>query len=198
MTAPAYTAADYLSALQALLPRGRVWPREPDAAQTKALSGLAPIYERSNAKANQLLIDAFPATTYELLPEWEAALGLPDPCVGQGPTLQIRRAQVVARFVNSGGQSVAYMISYALNLGYAVTITQFAPARAGQLRAGQQCGDNAWAYAWRVNGALNTSYAFRAGLSAAGEPLSTNGNAVLECELRQIAAAHTTVFFKYS
>lgn len=198
MTAPAYTCADYLSALQALLPRGRVWPREPAAAQTQALSGLTPVYERSNARANQLLVDAFPATTYELLPEWEAALGLPDPCVGPGPTLQVRRAQVVARFAGSGGQSVAYMISYALNLGYAITITQFAPARAGQLRAGQQCGDNAWAHAWRVNAVLNASYAFRAGLSAAGEPLSIIGNTVLECELKQIAAAHTTVFFKYS
>jgi hypothetical protein len=29
-----YSAADYLGALQALLPRGRVWPRDPDAAGT--------------------------------------------------------------------------------------------------------------------------------------------------------------------
>jgi len=196
--APAYTAADYLSALQSLLPRGRVWPREPDAAQTKALSGLTPTYERQNVRANHLLVDAFPTTTVELLPEWEATLGLPDPCAGIAPTIQARRAQVVARFTASGGQSIAYMTALALSLGYSITITQFIPARAGILRAGQPLCGNDFAHAWRVNAPLNTSFAFRAGASAAGEPLSSIGNTVLECELKEVAPAHTNLFFSYS
>lgn len=198
MPAPAYLAADYLSALQALLPRGRVWPRDPDATQTKALSGLTSVYERTTRRANQLLIDAFPGTAYELLPEWESALGLPDPCAGPSPTIQARRSQVVARFAGGGGQSVAYMVGFARNLGYTITITQFVPACAGNLMAGMPVNSNDWAYAWRVNAPLNTSYPFLAGYSAAGEPLSYNGNKVLECELMQIAPAHTTVFFSYS
>lgn len=196
--APLYTAADYLSALQSLLPRGRAWPRAPDAVQTSALSGLTLIYERSNLRANQLLVDAFPATTVELLPEWEAALGLPDPCAGPAPTLQGRRAQVIARFTAVGGQSIAYIKSFALSLGFSIDITQFIPARAGILRAGRPLCGNDFAYAWRVTAALNTSFAFRAGMSAAGEPLSSIANAVLECELRKIAPAHTTVFFAYT
>ncbi len=198
MPAPAYTAADFLAALQSLMPRGRVWPREPDATQTKALSGLTPVYERNTQRANHLLVDAFPATAYELLPEWESTLGLPDPCAGPSPTVQARRAQVVARFAATGGQSVAYMTSFAKNLGYTITITQYVPARAGNLRAGQPTCNNDWAHAWRVNALLVTSYPFRAGYSAAGEPLSSVGNTVLECELKQIAPAHTTVFFKYT
>ncbi|MET3135271.1 uncharacterized protein YmfQ (DUF2313 family) [Oxalobacteraceae bacterium GrIS 1.11] len=196
--APAYTALDYLSALQALLPRGRVWPRERDAAQTKALSGLMPTYERQNLRANHLLVDAFPTTTVELLPEWEDTLGLPDPCAGVAPTIQARRAQVVARFTGSGGQSVAYMKAFAFSLGYSIDITQFVPARAGVLRVGMPLCGNDFAHAWNVSAPLNTSFAFRAGASAAGEPLSSIGNTVLECELREIAPAHTTVFFTYS
>lgn len=198
MTAPTYTAADYLGALQSLMPRGRVWPRGPDAVQTQGLAGLTPSYERSGLRANYLLVDAFPSTAYELLPEWEATLGLPDPCAGPSPTIQARRAQVVARFAGSGGQSIAYMTAFALNLGYAITITQYVPARAGNLRAGQALCGNSWAHAWRVNAPLISSYPFRAGYSAAGEPLSSIGNTVLECELKQIAPAHTTVFFSYT
>ena len=196
--APTYTAADYLSALQSLLPRGHAWPRSSDAVQTQALEGLAAVYERTNLRANYLLVDAFPATTVELLPEWEATLGLPDPCAGVAPTIQGRRAQVIARFAAMGGQSVAYMKSFALSLGYVIDITQFVPARAGILRAGMPLCGNDFAHAWRVTAPLNTSFAFRAGTSAAGEPLSSIGNAVLECELKQVAPAHTTVFFAYT
>lgn len=196
--APTYTAADYLGALQSLLPRGRAWPREPDAAQTRALSGLTPTPARQNLRANQLLVDAMPTTTVELLPEWEATLGLPDPCAGIAPTLQARRAQVVARFAGSGGQSIGYMKAFALNLGYTITITQFIPARAGILRAGMPLCGNDFAHAWRVSAPLNTSVEFRAGVSAAGEPLTSIGNTVLECELKEISPAHTSVFFTYS
>jgi uncharacterized protein YmfQ (DUF2313 family) len=198
MAAPIYTAADFLAALQALMPRGRAWSRDSDSVQAKALSGLTPTYERSTKRANNLIVDAFPGTAYELLPEWEASLGLPDPCAGQSPTIQARRAQVVARFSGTGGQSVPYMIAFAKNLGYTITITQFIPARAGNLRAGQSVSGSDWAHAWRVNAPTNTSYQFLAGYSAAGEPLSSDGNQVLECELKQIAPAHTTVFFSYS
>jgi uncharacterized protein YmfQ (DUF2313 family) len=101
MIPPNYTAADFLKALQGLMPRGRLWPRDADAVQTQVLAQLAPSYARSTARANYLLVDAFPATTYELLPEWESTLGLPDPCAGVAPTIPLRQAQALARFVAS-------------------------------------------------------------------------------------------------
>lgn len=198
MTAPFYLAADYLAALQALMPRGRVWPRDPDAVQTQALSGLTPVYERQNARSNQLLVDAFPASTIELLPEWEETLGLPDPCAGASPTIAARRAQVVARIEARGGQSAAYFISFALALGYVITITEFVPARIGLARAGQPLNGPAWAHAWRVNAALHTVVRAQVGISQAGEPLAYWSNAVLECELREVMPAHTILIFSYS
>jgi uncharacterized protein YmfQ (DUF2313 family) len=198
MAAPVYRAEDYLAALQALMPRGRVWPRDSDAIQTKTLAGLAPSYVRNNQRAAAVLVESLPSTTYELLPEWEATLGLPDPCAGPSPTIEGRRAQVVARFAGSGGQSIPYMVSFAANLGYTITITEFVPAQVGLLRAGQPLNGAAWAYAWQVNYALNTIRNARVGAFSAGEPLASWGNAVLECELESIAPAHTVPIFTYS
>lgn len=198
MLAPRYLGADYRNVLQGLIPRGRVWPRDPDAVLTDLLSGLAPIYERSNGRAADLLIDVFPATTDELLPEWEKSLGLPDPCAGPAATIQARRAQVVAKLTNSGGQSVAYFIDYAAKLGFVITITEYAPFRAGHSHAGDPAAGPDWAHTWAVNAALNTIIYFRAGQSSAGEPLASWGNEVLECELNTIKPAHTVLQFHYS
>src|SRR5260363_17238 len=84
---------------------------------------------RSNrfARANRLLRDICISSTVELLPEWEATLGLPDPCTGPLSTVQARRAQAVARFANTGGQSAAHFIRMAAQLGYAISITCYAP-----------------------------------------------------------------------
>ncbi|MFP3428729.1 putative phage tail protein [Paraburkholderia sp. SIMBA_061] len=198
MLAPNYTAADFLKAMQGLMPRGRVWPRDPDAVQTQVLSGLAPSYARSTARANYLLVDAFPATTYELLPEWESTLGLPDPCAGVAPTIGQRQAQVLARFVGVGGPTIQSLVTFAANLGYTVTISQFVEARADGLRADDPCCDTAWSYAWQVNAPLNTVTYAVADAMAADDPLASWGNAVLECELEAVMPAHTIPLFAYS
>jgi len=196
MPAPNYIAADYLRALQGLLPRGRVWPRDPDATQTAVLSGFTPVFERLTARANNLLIDAFPGSTYELLPEWEATLGLPDPCAGEAPTTQQRVAQVVARLTATGGQSIAYFKAVALALGYEVTITQYSPSHFGR-PFGLPFGGTAWAFTWQVNAPTFTINWLQFGGSF-GTPFASWGNNVLQCELLRIAPAHTTLLFSYS
>jgi uncharacterized protein YmfQ (DUF2313 family) len=194
---PSYQQPDFLAALQACMPRGRVWPKDTDAVMTQVLSGLATSFAQQTARANYLLVDAFPSTTEELLPEWEATLGLPDPCAGPQPTIAARQAQVLARFVGTGGQSPAYFIGYAANLGYTVTITQFTPFRMGQQRMGCQLGSHDWAHAWAINAPLFTQIPFRMGQSAMGDALETWGNAVLQCELNEIKPAHTILQFIY-
>lgn len=198
MPAPVYLATDFLAAFQALLPSGRAWPRDPDAMQTSVLAGLMPTYERSNARANYLLADAFPPTADELLPEWEASLGLPDPCVGPEPTIQLRQATVLARFVGLGGQSVAHYMALAAALGFTITISQYTPFRCGQQRCGDPLGSPDWAFTWAVNAPSETVTIFAVGRSAVGEPLQSWGNAVLECELAAAAPAHTVLQFHYS
>lgn len=193
-----YTVADYTTALQASKPRGRAWPREADAVQTSVFTGLAHAFADSDLRAQQLLEDAFPVTTTELLPEWEATLGLPNKCSGLADTLQQRRNHVVAKFAGQGGQSAPYFTAFAANLGFTITVSEFAPFRAGFNRAGQPALGIAWSSAWQVNAPLETLVYFRAGISAADEPLAAWGNAMMECELSQIAPAHSTLLFSYT
>lgn len=197
MALPVFSAAAFRAAFLAHFPTGPIWPRDPGSILSAVAGVLSAPYARSTARAAALLSDAFPATADELLPEWEYTLGLPDPCAGPSPTLQQRRAQVRARFALGGSASVADITAYAADLGYAITITQFAPAVAGRLRAGQPCLGLAWAFAWRVNAPPTAVVRFRAGISAAGEPLSSFGDQVLFCEMGRIAPAHTTVTIAY-
>lgn len=196
MAAPSFRAADYVAAIQSLLPRGRAWPRDPDAAQTKVLNGLAPAFERSNARANQLLVDAFPATAYELLGEWESALGLPG-IYGVAPTTTIaRQNQVVAALTDTGGQSIAYFVGLAVKLGYTITVTQFS-------RYTVRCPVNMpiygqqWAHAWQVNAALINLVEFNVN-SDVNEALANWDNSTLEAVFRRYAPAHTVVLFVYT
>lgn len=195
MTTP--SAADYLWQFQRLLPRGKIWHRGWGTLQAQDLLTLMPSWVRLHARADNLLVDAFPCTSVELLPEWEATLGLPDPCTGELPTLQQRQQAACTKFAARGGQSVQYFIDLAASLGYEITIKQFAPFRAGINRAGDRVYSDAWANTWAVIGPMQTVTYFRAGMSRAGEPLATWGNALLECMIRAYAPAHTVVLFEY-
>ena len=190
MPIPDWTPADFAAGMQALLPRGRAWPRDPNAVQSQVIAALSPTAQRLAEAGAEGLAALFPVGLDAMLPEWEASLGLPDPCAGESPTLQQRQAQVLARLTDSGGASVDYFIAYAATLGFDITITQFAPAIAGRLRAGQPALGAAWA--------STTITYFRAGASTAGEALTEFGNAVLQCEIERLAPAHTTVIFAYA
>ncbi len=198
-----YSVADYTSALRRLMPRGRVWPSDAVTEQAQVIGTLAPTFARIDEDAVNLIVDAFPATTMAFVEEWEAALGLPDPCLGPNPTLQQRRDQIVARFVNSGGQSATSFIAFAASLGFVITIPDYAPFGAGRARPGQPVGGGAWALAWLVtivSDATSADHAaFRAGVSRAGDPLASTaaGHDALFCEIRARAPAHTVPLFTF-
>jgi uncharacterized protein YmfQ (DUF2313 family) len=189
-------ALQYREQLQALLPQGGAWPREPGAVLTLLLDGMASELARVDRRGLDLLREADPATTLELLPEWERVAGLPDPCAGPAETVQERRDRLVALLTNPGGQSRQHFVGLAAAYGFAITITEFAVLRAG-FRAGARCNGRAWAYAWRVNAPEETVRFFRAGQSFAGERLASWGNAILECVITRARPAHTTVIFAY-
>ncbi|MFC0407908.1 YmfQ family protein [Roseomonas elaeocarpi] len=191
------SASHLLTIFQKLLPRGAVWPRDPTAGQTRALGTLMPTYARLLTRDNNLLVDAFPSTTYELLPEWESSLGLPDSCIGDTPSTQQRVARVVARLTATGGQSRAYFIAQAAALGYAVTITEFKVARAGLSRVGDRLNGEAWGHAWRITAPAQTVTYARAGRAAAGDALAAWGNAALVCTMSRIRPAHTVLQIAY-
>ena len=193
-----YTADDYREQLKALLPPGRALPREPGTTLEQLLDAMAQELARIDGRADQLVDEALPNTTLELLPDWERVAGLPDECSGTlQPTIQGRRNDLVARLTNAGGQSPAYFIAMAAALGFVVTITEFRPLRAGLSHAGDAISNGDWAFTWRINGPLTTVTYFRASTATVGEPLASWGNATFECRMGHLKPAHTILQFAY-
>lgn len=195
----AHTPEEYKDLLLKLLPPGAAFPREPGTNLERLLLGCAPEFTRTEARAEALAIDVNPLDTTELLPDWERAAGLPDRCSGElEETIQGRRNVLTAKLASVGGQSRAYFIEVARQLGYEITISEARPFRAGISAAGDALTNTAdWIYTWRVNARETTEIYFRAGLSAAGEPLRSWGNSALECKINQLKPAHTNVLFSY-
>lgn len=182
----------------ALLPRGRAWPRDAASVQHQVASGLAPTFGRLDARAQALLVDAFPAFTVELLPEWEASLGLPDRCEGEFQTLEQRRAQVLSRLVDGGGQSIAYFTGVLDRLGYTgATITEYAPFRAGVSAVGMPLTGDDWWFAWNINLPDLRVFRFHADQSAVGEPLVSYSDLSVFCVIAAIKPAHTLVTYTF-
>lgn len=146
--------------------------------------------------AELILTESDPRTTSYLLPDWERVLGLPDPCAGQLPTIELRRAAVVTKVWMKGGQSRAFFIALAARLGFVITITEFKQYSVMSPVNAPLC-DQPWCFTWRVNAPLNTVRRFSV-LSGVNEPLSTWGNALLECAISRFKPAHTIVQFSYS
>lgn len=173
------SAEDYAGAIRALMPRGRVWPTDPDTVQARVIAALAQTPARLDQVAADLLARSLPGRNDDLVPEWEATLGLPDPCAGTDPSLAARAFQVQARFVGSPGQSVAFFKEFAAALGFTITITNWSPFQADVSTVETPLYGDDWFFAWGVHVVTNTG-----GLS----------NDVLLCELDALKPAHTYVF----
>ena len=193
---PENSLEDYLTQFQRLLPRGRVWHRGWGWVQNADLLTLMPAWSRLQTRLNALIGEIFPCTTNELLPEWEATLGLPDCGMPLG-TQQERTAAVCAKFVARGGQTPAYFIRLAASVGFDITITQFLPFYAGIGHAGDPVYGAEWAFAWQITVVDTQITWFRASNSRAGDPLALWGNALLECLIDNAAPAHTVIIWDY-
>lgn len=173
----AYSVADYTGALQSLMPRGKAWPRDTDAIQTAVLKGLAATFQRTDAAANALLVDTFPATSVDFLPEWESALGVPGPLGTLAGTVAGQQAQVVAALSAVGGASIAYFVGLVLSLGFVATIAEYTSFNVTRPVGTPIAGDG-WASSWTMT-------------------ITGTSNPPLEALIRQYAPAHTEVSFVY-
>ena len=193
---PTLGTADYLTQFQRLLPRGRLWHRGLGRVQDADLLTLMPTWSRLHARLNALIGEIFPCSTFELLTEWEATLGLPDPCVGELDSVQQRVQAVCAKFAARGGQSKTYYRQVAAELGFVIQIEEYTPFVAGS-PAGMPAYGESWAHTWSITALADHVWYFIAGHSTAGEPLRSWGNRLLECVFERIKPAHTILLFYY-
>lgn len=194
-----YSKNDYATAIAALMPPGRAWPRKAKSVQAAVLRSLGQSFERSDSEAQRLLVGAFPGTASTMLVEWEQTLGLPDDCaIGEIAGISDRQRAVVSKLISTGGLTISYFIRVARALGYEITITQFRPAMSGMSVCGDALNGDEWPFTWRINAPTETIKYAVAGGAYCTDPLASWGNKQLECAINKILPSHLRVFFNYS
>lgn len=193
-----FSAAQYRQQLQALLPQGIAWPREDAAPLTRLLDGFSDELGRLDARAEQLVREANPRTTLELLPDWERVAGLPDACTVSPTekTIEQRRAALLRKLASLGGQSRAYFVSLCSVLGFNVTITEF-DLHTCMSDCMVAVNGLPWRYAWRINVATAETVSYFTVTDTCSTPLASWGNAEFECVLTRLKPAHTILIFAY-
>ncbi len=187
--------AAYRHLVLSLLPRGDAWPREAGTALSDLAGIIAGEFARLDTRVDDLLNEANPARTLEMLADWEAAYGLPDACAGNNQTLDGRRERLLQKRAMKGGQSKPYFISLAAALGYAVDITTFAVATCQSACTTPLYGEP-WRFVFRVDAPAVT---IREATCESGcdEPLRIWGNQILECAVRRHTHSHNHALFSY-
>ena len=192
------TPADYLSQLQALLPQGPAWARDPDAVLTRLLSALSEEFARIDARAGQVIDEADPRNTTELLVDWERVAGLSalSPLDGSLLSTDQRRANLVSRITERGGQSPAYYIAMAARMGFVITITEFKEWSVGDSVDAPLYGFD-WNFAWRVNAPAVTAQEWSVD-STVDDPFAIwFEGLLLERALLDDKPAHTILLINY-
>jgi uncharacterized protein YmfQ (DUF2313 family) len=202
---------DYISPFLGLFPQGIAWPRERESVFYRTCRGLAQIWGYVDGRAADLLErESDPRKTIEILPEWERAWGLPDPCFPDATTISARQIMLVMKMTMLGAQSRAFYEWIANWLGYTIRIEEYAPFMAGVSQAGDtrdEFGDYRWyigppemRFYWSVHVAQAALYWFRSASGQAGvdHHLEIGLAPDLECLLQRWKPAHTELIFDYS
>lgn len=189
----------YIRMLLSLFPKGKAWSQSLASVFYKLCDSMSQELVRLDTRARVNMInEALPDTTFEMIADWERVVGLPDSCTDLlADTLPLRRVDVVRKLRDRGGQSAAFFIALAADFGYTVTIQDKLPARCGIMRCGDRCYGEDWTFHWIVDSPAVITQVFQCGVSRCGDRLRVFRNATLECVINQKKPSHTKVHFTY-
>jgi uncharacterized protein YmfQ (DUF2313 family) len=160
------------------------------------LQAEANLMDAVRASAGRALASITPFCASMTLTDWERVYEV---VPRDGATQQERRENVLVKMAATGGLSIPYFKNLAASLGYTITITEPRAFRAGVNRCGDRLYIEGMRWVWQVNvlGAATPKYRFRAGASAAGEPLLAFGESILESTFKDLKPAFTDCYFTY-
>lgn len=141
------TEDDFLHLLQSFLPPGPAWSRHPDANLTKVLRGIAAMFFLVYQRAQKLIKEANPATTDEMLSDWEETCNLS----GTGSYAE-RIFELIAFLTEQNSQSIESYRKAAEKLGVDIDIVKHQPFRIGYSECGSEaeCGDENITLFWEI------------------------------------------------
>lgn len=195
--------------LIALLPSGPAW-RTPDGQafvdpggswMGRAMTALATAFGDLYRRAFRMTEESRVQKVDESLPEWEAEWGLPDPCVRETQTVEMRLKRLRAKVTSDGTITVEDFVRLAALLGYTIAI---------ELPDGFECGvAECGGIAELSNAALDQQWTiyvfdigvtqFEVGIDEVGidRLLDFQGVETLECVFRALAPGWTYPVFNY-
>jgi uncharacterized protein YmfQ (DUF2313 family) len=191
---------EYIRLLQALLPRGPAWNRDPDSTLSDVLYSFAAELARLEDRAEDLLTEANTLYTTELLGEYEADFGIPDECIARAATVDRRREVVHAQLLAQGGQHPGYYMALANNLDRILYIVEFTPFWAGAGECGDFCGDQKTIFYWGAVFGYHNGFVdwFEAGDECAGDLLGDMPYVTqLICMLERHRPAQTVILYYF-
>lgn len=179
----AFTPEQVRDEMVAGQPPGRALPTDKDSWWVRLLAGLAVEFSRIRGRVDDMRRELNPATTSELLSEWEGIFVLPDHCTnGITLTEPERLARLRAKVAAIGGQSRAYFILLAQRMGLEIEIEEPEPFYCGTHGCGDPIGGLEWRFSWIVHAPSHPSPALRT---------------LFECAFITLKPAHTIVAFSY-
>lgn len=141
------TVERFTQALAALLPTGYAWPRDPSSVLMRVLRGVAGSFAQLHAFSDATAAEWWPHWTRTRLAEWEAAVGLPDPCFGADQLFDDRQRRVVAKlrgptgaYVDSSPAAPGAIEAICRSAGYEASVHYHTPFRAGRDRVARRLG----------------------------------------------------------
>lgn len=193
----------YTELILNLFPNGIAWRKDEGSTLHKLASTIAPEFTVIDDITKNMILEADPRTTWDLLTDWENMLGLPDHCSMQAPideplTLEDRRRIVLQKLTTGGGSNESFFQEICRQLGYdGIKVRSFYPYRMGTARMGDRFTNSGWEYVFEVQSPLSLNRKFRMGQNRMGDRLAQFGNPVLECTIEKLKPAHTTVIFNF-
>jgi uncharacterized protein YmfQ (DUF2313 family) len=194
----------YSAQLRALLPKGRAWLAAPGSVAAALLEAAGAGMARIDARTSDLIAETSPLTAIELLPDWELMAGLPDSCLAIAEPLRDRQLAVSRKLAGEGGQSSAFLIGLAAQIGIQARISEFAPFTTESTVDGPIYDDD-WSFAFEfevlADSGVGSGDAYIEGWltteSGVDEYLRTFGLDSLECLINRAKPAHTIALFIY-
>ena len=185
-----------------LLPKGRAWNEDIDSDTYKLVSSLSQEFCRNDDRLEDLIREIDPFQTNELLDDWLATYGLPNPCLGDVELSDDDKRTLLLQQLNAtGGASESYFEGILDNSGFQFdtdVIPLFLPFVAGSRAgdkitngqefftagsvAGSRLHNSGWTYWFEVHSG-GDNIIFVAG-SLAGEPLTEFGLGTIATRFR--------------